>query len=193
MSVMRRNESGRRVTKFPSRKQDRHCFHRKPHPAWAGFFVFTTIMNKKNIFYGVFLTILVVAVIFIKNYQIPPPKPTPATSFLPVSTSTTPTKSVSDENKIRISIIAGDESYTEDVPSGSTVYDAMNILAKTTIFSFKSVSYPGLGYFVEEINGEKNQNGAYWTLYVNGKYSPVGASSYKLTTGDSVEWRYEKD
>ena len=58
--------------------------------------------------------------------------------------------------------------------------------------TFTSTYYSGLGYLIDELNGVKNENGMYWTLYVNGKYSVVGASGYKLSEGDSIEWKYEK-
>ena len=68
----------------------------------------------------------------------------------------------------------------------------MNQLSLNGNFSFKAKNYSGLGYFVEEINGIKNADGFYWTLYINNKYSTVGVSQYKLMSGDSVWWKYEK-
>ncbi len=99
---------------------------------------------------------------------------------------------ISPTSSVSITFSAGTDSYSADVKDGSTVYDAMLTLASTTNFTFKSQYYSGLGYFVKEINGKPNGNGVYWTLYVNGKYSNVGASQYKLQPGDSVEWKYEK-
>jgi hypothetical protein len=86
----------------------------------------------------------------------------------------------------------GGALYLLALPQGSSVYDAMIQAASTTPFSFVSEFYPGLGHFVKEINGTKNSNGAYWTLYVNGIFSPVGASGYRLNEGDSIEWKFEK-
>ncbi|GEM_PF-1060772 len=93
---------------------------------------------------------------------------------------------------MRITFSAGENSYFVDVQDGSAVYDVMSALASTTNFTFKSDYYSGLGYFIKEINGQPNGSGTYWTLYVNGKYSTVGASQRKLQAGDGVEWRYEK-
>ncbi|MBI4160718.1 MAG: DUF4430 domain-containing protein, partial [Candidatus Yanofskybacteria bacterium] len=93
---------------------------------------------------------------------------------------------------ININFVAGDFSRSFKVPSGSTAYDAMLVLASTTNLTFKSEYYSGLGYFVKEINGKPNSGGTYWTLYVNGKYSMIGTSQYKLQPGDAVEWKYEK-
>jgi len=50
----------------------------------------------------------------------------------------------------------------------------------------------GLGSFIQEINGVENSSGAYWTFYVNGRYSTTGASQYVLSQGDTIEWKFEK-
>lgn len=80
----------------------------------------------------------------------------------------------------------------ENPPKNHSVYEAMTALASTTDFTFKSKYYPGLGFFIEEINGVKNADGFYWTLYINGRYSTVGASQYILKDKDRYEWKYEK-
>ncbi len=80
--------------------------------------------------------------------------------------------------------------YDISVQKGATVYDTMTTLASTTQFSFNAKYYSGLGYFIDAINGIKNANGNYWTLYVNGTYATVGASAYRLSANDSIEWKY---
>jgi len=147
-------------------------------------------MNKKIIVYELSLAIILAIFFCLKTQnQEEFLKITP--SFR-VSVSTTTKISQLPEKKIQISLVAGEKSYTDSVPSGSTIYDAMNILASTTDFSFKSTFYPGLGYFIEEINGVKNSGGQYWTLYVNNLYSNVGAAAYNVAQGDIIEWKYEK-
>ena len=56
----------------------------------------------------------------------------------------------------------------------------------------QNVAIPGMGAFVESINGQRNTNGFYWILYVNGTSSPTGASQTLVHANDSLEWRYEK-
>lgn len=50
-----------------------------------------------------------------------------------------------------------------------------------------------LGLFVEAINGVKNEEGKqmYWTLYVNGTRSSLGASSARVKPGDVITWKFE--
>ena len=140
-------------------------------------------MNKKIIFYGLLLATLLAIFFCLKSPG--------QTKSLPVSVATS-TKVSHFDNKEQINFIVGAKNYSVSTPVGSTAYDAMNILASTTDFTFKSVFYSGIGYFIEEINNVKNSGGQYWTLYVNGKYSNVGASDYKLSSGDIIEWKYEK-
>lgn len=71
------------------------------------------------------------------------------------------------------------------------VLDAMDSLAADGKISFSGREFPGLGFFVEEINGTRNANGRHWMLYVNGAFSDKGASQARVERGDVIEWRYE--
>lgn len=102
------------------------------------------------------------------------------------------TATASPENTFQIPVLIGNASYHAAISNNGTVYDAMLHLASTTSFAMDTKYFSGLGYFIESINGVPNANGAYWTLYVNGAYSPVGASARVLEPGDTIEWRYEK-
>ena len=145
-------------------------------------------MNTKITFVGLLLAICVAFIFFIK---IPTPLAQPSSISTMTPAVASSTKNVATK-EIEINFIAGAKNYSLSVPVGSTVYDAMNMLASSTNFSFSATLYSGLGYFVDEINGIKNQNGSYWTLYVNGTYSNVGASTYVLRNGDIIDWKYQK-
>ncbi len=83
--------------------------------------------------------------------------------------------------------------YSVPVVNTGSVYDAMRAFASTSdSFSFKGTLYDGLGFFVEEIGGQPNEKGFYWTLYVNSTYSSKGASGETVTPGDVVEWKFIK-
>jgi hypothetical protein len=60
-------------------------------------------------------------------------------------------------------------------------------------FTFSGKEYPSLGFFVEEINGTKNDlaNEKYWIYYINGKPAQIGISNYKIKQNDLIEWKYE--
>ena len=93
---------------------------------------------------------------------------------------------------IDFALKAGEESYRGEVRAGATVLDAMKMISSNNGFRFVSKDFPGMGAFVESINGQRNTDGFYWILYLNGNPSQKGVSETTLTSGDSIEWRYEK-
>jgi hypothetical protein len=85
-------------------------------------------------------------------------------------------------------------TYPLTITRGETVETAMHALASTTAttttpFSFTEKNYPGLGEFIESIDGVPSQDGSYWILYINGKSSSLGVSSATLSPGDAIEWK----
>jgi hypothetical protein len=87
-------------------------------------------------------------------------------------------------------LIVGTSTYR--IQGQGTLIDAMRELSSTTSFRYTARDYPGLGSFVESINGVRPSAGYYWIVYRAGKKASVGASSIVLHPGDVVEWRYEK-
>ncbi|TSC56271.1 MAG: Uncharacterized protein Greene071421_274 [Parcubacteria group bacterium Greene0714_21] len=85
-----------------------------------------------------------------------------------------------------------DAKYEVFVPVGSTVYDLMDKASKQYGFSFSGESFPGMGFFVEEIKGVRQNpgKGLYWIYYINGEKSQVGVSSYILKPYDVISWKY---
>ena len=86
----------------------------------------------------------------------------------------------------------GDTAYPIDVSPNDTLIEAMRALAAASTFTFTGRDYPGLGFFVDSINGKKNADGMYWILYVNGIVAPTGVSATVVHAGDTIEWKYEK-
>lgn len=125
-------------------------------------------MRTKHIIIGLTLLALFGAMLYVYYAQ-----PTPAATTASVDATTT---------------IA-----TIPVTATSTVIDAMRAYALSSrSFSFETDEYPSLGLFITSINGTSNANGYYWTLYINGNYSELGASSASVHAGDTLEWRYQK-
>lgn len=79
-------------------------------------------------------------------------------------------------------------SYQLLVTNTSTVYDAM----RGSQLNFKTKTFAGLGEFVEEIGGLKNdrQNGKYWGYFINGETAKLGISTQIVKPGDLIEWKY---
>ena len=72
----------------------------------------------------------------------------------------------------------------------TNVYDFMSKMQKEGKIDFKYKEYSGMGKFIEEINGIKNEN-KNWIYYVNNIKADVGVSNYKINNGDIVSWKYE--
>ena len=110
----------------------------------------------------------------------------------------TPPSGVSDavasEATASATLSVGGIAYPITVAQGATVIDAMRSLAASSAFTFTFTGreYPGLGFFVDSINGEENAGGTYWILYVNSVSATVGAGATEVHAGDTIEWRYEK-
>ena len=93
---------------------------------------------------------------------------------------------------LQISLKVGTQTYAVEVESGATVLQAMQKLSTESDFSFNGREFPGLGYFVEEINGVKGNADKFWAYYVNDILASVGVSQYVLKTGDIINFKYEK-
>ena len=93
---------------------------------------------------------------------------------------------------IEFTLSVGGKNYRGTVRAEATVLDTMNELASSGDFKFTSKEFPGMGTFVESINGKAGADGFYWILYVQGTLSQTGASQTIVNPGDHIEWRYEK-
>lgn len=85
------------------------------------------------------------------------------------------------------------QKYESEISGQVSVYDFMNKLRREDKISFTEKNYTGIGKFIDTINGIKGNNDKNWIYYVNNKKAQVGVSNYKITTGDVVSWKYEKN
>jgi len=91
-------------------------------------------------------------------------------------------------------IIAGKEISVALPVGDHNVFDLMTVAKKQGKVSFNGSNYSGIGFFVEEIDGIRNdpKNNLFWFYYVNGRKAGVGITGYILREGDEVEWKFEK-
>lgn len=102
-------------------------------------------------------------------------------------------KSGMAEEKVKAVLIVSGNKYEAAIKPGSSAYDLMNALKEQKKIDFKSNNYSGLGVFIEEINGVRNnQGGMNWLYYVNGQPAKIGVSYYMVKANDVIEWKYEK-
>ena len=112
--------------------------------------------------------------------------------YVPRAVVAPQTISVLSPEAISATLKVSDTTYPLKVIPGETVIEAMQSLSSRSEFIFTGRDYPGLGFFVDSVNGIKNADGLYWVFYINGVSATVGASTAKLHAGDVVEWKYKK-
>lgn len=100
-----------------------------------------------------------------------------------------------EEALLNIILSLPDAQYEVLIPTGSTVYDLIDKASKQYGFSFSGKSFPGIGFFIEEIKGVKQdtRRGLYWIYSINGQVAQVGVSNYILKPQDVITWKYEHE
>jgi CHASE3 domain sensor protein len=123
-------------------------------------------------------------------------------SNLGVTSTSSQNKNVSNQSEtdlveknqplITASLKVQDQTYSTQIKEGSSAHELMIELQKQGL-TFSGVEYSGIGFYVSEINGLKEDKKArsYWTLYINGKESNLGISALILKNNDTIEWKYE--
>lgn len=77
----------------------------------------------------------------------------------------------------------------EIVLERNTVFDLLKAVEQRHGVQLDTRNFPGVGIFIEGINGVRNTNTMYWQFWVNDEYAQVGASQYILKGGDRVLWK----
>lgn len=98
-------------------------------------------------------------------------------------------------NPVKLVIDYGDLQKIEtelEEQEGMTALSALELAAKEYDLELDITKYD-FGAMVNTIGFyEGGEDGKYWMYYVNDKTPEVGADKYQVKTGDTVEWRYEK-
>ena len=160
----------------------------------------------------IFISIASIAYLLIPDKPTTAPKQnipdtnTPFTETLPAAIlESAPTISTTDQphpqepqisipENLTATLKVQDRTYTLRFQPTDTLLVAMQKLTARSEqpFIFSGKEYPTLGYFVEEINGQKNNptTGEYWIYYTNGQSAKEGISTHLLTEGETIEWKY---
>ena len=111
------------------------------------------------------------------------------TASTPTTTSQEQVKKAQVEVKVDY---AGDSGKSAEIRSveveeGKTAWDALQTAVGKENIEFKD--YGGdLGIFIAGINGVKPTGNKFWLVKVNGEGAKVGASTYKVKSGDQIEF-----
>ena len=98
------------------------------------------------------------------------------------------------EQGIQVVLEVPEKRYELVVSQASTAYQAMGA-AQEQGLDFKGRNFLGMGFFVQEINGlrENPRQGKYWIYYINSKKATVGVSTYIVQPYDVISWKYEDE
>lgn len=79
--------------------------------------------------------------------------------------------------------------------SSVSVHTIMQQAAEQCDFSYAGKDYPGLGFFVEQIDQveQDKAQGLYWVYRVNGVKASLGVSQQTIAPGDTITWSYEAE
>lgn len=119
------------------------------------------------------------------------PQSSPIGAVIPPTASP---PSQSQEILLEISAPGNAKTYRLATQSETTVADLLIQAQREQGLQLEVKDFGGsLGIFVEAINGVRNDTARklYWSLYVNGAFSQLGASSIKVRPGNTVTWKYE--
>ena len=100
-------------------------------------------------------------------------------------------KSIQTTNKIKVKQKIGNDKTTfyqlYEIEGNQTALDLLKQSSSVVTKGGRENAY------VIEINGRKADDSKkeFWSFYVNGKMSLVGAGSYLLKNGDKIEWKIE--
>lgn len=135
--------------------------------------------NKVIVLVGLILIAFIITGLMINHRQIPRPDEHMAVQ----------------QNPVTATFKVNEEEYTVKTTTNASVLNLMQNLSASSIkpFSFSGQEYAGLGFFVDEINGVKNDASAnkYWLYYINGENATVGISEYIVKPNDIIQWKYE--
>jgi len=114
-----------------------------------------------------------------------------------LNNKTTPTvnqQTDKTEQNIGATMEVGEKIETKILKNGTTAFQFMQMLKEESKLSFSGTDYPDMGFFVEEINGIKNDSkqNYYWMYYINDQPAVEGISAYVLKNNDRITWKYEK-
>lgn len=102
---------------------------------------------------------------------------------------------VSEVSEVFVFLAADGSTFEIRIPEGASVYDVMRLARDTRGFRFEGREFQDLGFFVESINGKRQDplRGFYWIYKINGQKAKVGVSGYKVKQNDVIEWAYEHE
>ncbi len=143
-------------------------------------------MEKKNILISAISKLIILALVFFIGFSV-------GVKYTN-NVDTDVSSSESQTGLVSLSLDFGDgntETFENvEISGGESVLDVLELSgADVSSRDFGE----GMGVFIEAINGvgdRRGDEGKWWQFWVNGEYSHMGTSSYKINSGDSIEFKF---
>jgi len=92
-------------------------------------------------------------------------------------------------NPDQVHVVKNTQSQTTEISyKGQSGVDALTLLKEHASVEVKHYSF---GDLVTSINGSAGNGPKYWTFYINGKESVVGAGAYTTKNSDILDWKLQ--
>lgn len=131
--------------------------------------------NKKTLYWAI--GIVLAALVMFGLYKAFAPKPAAGSKAVTVEV-------LDDKGDIKTYGTKTDAEYLKGV---------MDELMETTDFTYEGTS-GDFGLYITAINGKEanyDNDGAYWSIYVNSEYGQYGADQQPVNDGDTFRFAYE--
>ncbi|MBP6925694.1 MAG: DUF4430 domain-containing protein [Candidatus Pacebacteria bacterium] len=96
---------------------------------------------------------------------------------------------VAETQQFSVTMIVGTEIFTFRYNEPMSLYELLVQARDDENISFDGKNYPGLGFFVSEINNLKSGSEGYLMYDINGTEASVGVSAYMINNGDEIVWQ----
>lgn len=83
-------------------------------------------------------------------------------------------------------------SYGATIPENATALVFLKTMSEEKQFTVQTKEYEGLGELVDGINGKTGAANEFWLFLINGTAATVGAGSYTVLEGDTIEFKWTK-
>jgi hypothetical protein len=145
---------------------------------------------KQNIFFKYVASLVVLVIVFLLGISV-------GRVYEPSQNNTNKSDS---QSVVHLMIDYGNgtvKTYNDvSVAYSDTVFTVLKAVADKNNIDLEYKDYAGdMGVFLESINaiGKDSTGKKWWQFWVNGVYSQVGVSSYKVQAGDSIELKFTQE
>lgn len=114
-------------------------------------------------------------------------------AFFAVYAGSKTTNEGSKAYSIEVVTADGESTIIEATTEKEYLQDAMDELTEDGKLSYDGIDQTA-GFMIQEINGERavyEEDGSYWSIYVNGDYGTLGINAQPVTDGDEYKFAHE--